>query len=164
MRTDKFGNLVYNEYDLLELVYQDKSHLIEQVISESDLKINGFNLKTIDPDLYQIEISDFDKICQSEWLMPDEYKNLDIETWLYNQITPWDDNNQRLRDELFEFEVRGMFNLLRWLKYFVDTARANNIVWGVGRGSSVASYVLYLIGVHKIDPIKYDLDWWEFLR
>lgn len=164
MRTDKFGNIIYNENDLLELVYQDKQNLLEQVICEPNITLNGLNLRHIDEDFYNIDIEDFDTICQNEWLMPDEYKLFDIETWLYNQITPWDDNNQRLRDELFEFEVRGMMDLLRWMKYFVDTARANNIVWGVGRGSSVASYVLYLIGVHKIDPIKYDLDWWEFLR
>jgi DNA polymerase III alpha subunit len=46
----------------------------------------------------------------------------------------------------------------------VETMRVNNIVWGVGRGSSVASYVLYLIGVHKIDSMYYDLDIEEFLR
>jgi DNA polymerase III alpha subunit len=57
-----------------------------------------------------------------------------------------------------------MINLLRWMKYFVDTCTEYDIVWGVGRGSSVASYVLYLIGVHSIDPIKYNLDWQEFLR
>lgn len=164
MRTDKFGHVIYNENDLLDLVYQDKEDIIPKLYCEPDIRVNGIELKTIDPTLYDIEIKVYDAICQNEWLMPEEYKNLDIETWLYNQITPWDDNNQRLRDELFEFEVRGMMNLLRWLKYFVDTARANNIIWGVGRGSSVASYVLYLIGVHKIDPIKYDLDWWEFLR
>ena len=164
MRSDKFGNSIYNENDLLELVYQDKISLIEQVLCEPDLKIDGLNLRSLSEELYDVDLKDFDSICQSEWFMPDEYKTFDIETWLYNQIPPWDDRNQRLRDELFEFEVRNMMDLLRWLKYFVDTARANNIVWGVGRGSSVASYVLYLIGVHKIDPIKYDLDWWEFLR
>jgi DNA polymerase III alpha subunit len=42
--------------------------------------------------------------------------------------------------------------------------RKENIVWGVGRGSSVASYVLYLIGVHKIDSLYYNLDVEEFLR
>jgi DNA polymerase III alpha subunit len=42
--------------------------------------------------------------------------------------------------------------------------RKHNIVWGVGRGSSVASYVLYLIGVHKINSMYYDLDIEEFLR
>jgi DNA polymerase III alpha subunit len=54
--------------------------------------------------------------------------------------------------------------LLFYLKYLVDAMRENKIVWGVGRGSSVASYVLYLIGVHRIDSIKYDLDIKEFLK
>jgi DNA polymerase III alpha subunit len=162
MKTDKFGHCIYEEQDLIELIYQNKIDLIRKVYT--DLDIEGLETKHIDRDIYDIEIEDFDRICQNEWLMPEEYKTFDIETWLYNQIPPWDDANQRLRDELFEFEVRGMMNLLRWLKYIIDTARANNIVWGVGRGSSVSSYVLYLIGVHKIDPIKYNLDYTDFLR
>ena len=47
--------------------------------------------------------------------------------------------------------------------YLVDYMRDNNILWGVGRGSS-ASYVLYLIGIHKINSIQFGLDWREFLR
>ena len=62
------------------------------------------------------------------------------------------------------FQEREAFDLLRYLKYLVDTMRKNNIVWGVGRGSSVASYVLYLIGVHKINSMYYDLDIAEFLK
>jgi DNA polymerase III alpha subunit len=46
----------------------------------------------------------------------------------------------------------------------VDTFREEKIVWGVGRGSSVASYVLYLLGVHKVDSLKYNLNVDEFLR
>ena len=162
MKIDKFGHCIYEEQDLIELVYQNKIDLIKQVYT--DIEIDGLETKHIDEEIYDIEIEDYDRICQSEWLMPEEYKTFDIETWLYNQIPPWEEANQRLRDELFEFEVRGMMNLLRWLKYVVDTARDNNIVWGVGRGSSVSSYVLYLIGVHKIDPIKYSLDYRDFLR
>lgn len=162
MKIDKFGHCIYEEQDLIELIYQNKIDLIKQVYT--DIEINGLETRHIDEDIYDIEIEDYDRICQSEWLMPEEYKTFDIETWLYNQIPPWEKANQRLRDELFEFEVRGMMNLLRWLKYVVDTARDNNIVWGVGRGSSVSSYVLYLIGVHKIDPIKYNLDYRDFLR
>jgi DNA polymerase III alpha subunit len=48
--------------------------------------------------------------------------------------------------------------------YIIDPLRKNNSVWGVGRGSSVASYVLYLIGVHKIDSLFFDLDIEDFLR
>jgi DNA polymerase III alpha subunit len=80
-----------------------------------------------------------------------------------NQCTT-DAELQRVADELMLFQERDLFDLLRWLKYFVDTMRANKVVWGVGRGSSVASYVLYLIGVHKINSMYYDLDISEFLK
>jgi DNA polymerase III alpha subunit len=70
----------------------------------------------------------------------------------------------RYFEEYAEFNKRGMLPLLRYMIYLVDFMRENDIVWGVGRGSSVASYVLYLIGVHRIDSIQYDLDWREFLR
>jgi DNA polymerase III alpha subunit len=46
----------------------------------------------------------------------------------------------------------------------IDVFNKNNIVHGVGRGSSTSSYVLYLLGVHFIDSIKYDLDINEFLK
>jgi DNA polymerase III alpha subunit len=99
---------------------------------------------------------------QSSWNMPDKYTTLDIEEWLLDSCP--EQNHQRLEEELQEYKQRNMLDLLRWLKYFVDTCRKEHIVWGVGRGSSVASYVLYLIGVHKIDSLKYNLDWREFLR
>jgi DNA polymerase III alpha subunit len=70
----------------------------------------------------------------------------------------------RVTEELTEYFGRGMYSLLQYMIYLVDFMRENDIVWGVGRGSSVASYVLYLIGVHKINSIQYDLDWREFLR
>jgi DNA polymerase III alpha subunit len=57
-----------------------------------------------------------------------------------------------------------MIIVLKFLKYLVDVCNTNNIVLGVGRGSSVASYCLYLLGVHCIDSIKYELDIKEFLK
>jgi DNA polymerase III alpha subunit len=71
---------------------------------------------------------------------------------------------RRMAEELAAYEERGLIDLLRYMIYLVDFMRENNIVWGVGRGSSVASYVLYLIGVHRIDSVHYGLDWREFLR
>jgi DNA polymerase III alpha subunit len=94
--------------------------------------------------------------------MPTEYKTLDIEAFLVNQCPK--ENYERLIEEIELFRQHNMTDLLRYLKYLVDTMREHNIVWGVGRGSSVASYCLYLIGVHKIDSIKYNLDIKEFLK
>ena len=66
--------------------------------------------------------------------------------------------------EMHEFKQRGMYPVLKFLKYLVDTCDKNNVVLGVGRGSSVASYCLYLLGVHRINSIKYELDIKEFLK
>jgi DNA polymerase III alpha subunit len=99
--------------------------------------------------------------------MPDGYKDLNVFKYVLGKAkTPCDEipHQARIWEELREYEARGMLDLLRYMIYLVDFMRENNIVWGVGRGSSVASYVLYLIGVHRIDSIQYDLDWREFLR
>ena len=102
-------------------------------------------------------------IDTKKWFMPEEYKNLDIKQWTIEQCTT-PEQIARVKDELVEYTDRDMIDLLRWCKYFVDTCRKNNIVWGVGRGSSVASYVLHIIGIHKIDSIKYDIPITEFFK
>lgn len=96
------------------------------------------------------------------WLIPDEYKKFDIEEFLV-QACP-EQHYNRLVAELELYQRYNMIELLKTMKYIVDTLKKNKIVWGVGRGSSVASYVLFLIGVHKVDPIKYSLPISEFFK
>ena len=103
-----------------------------------------------------------DHIDKNNWLIPQEYQNLDIENLLFT-ICPTDNYN-RLELELSLYKKHNMLPLLKTMKYIVDTLRKNQIVWGVGRGSSVASYVLFLLGVHKIDSVKYDLPIEEFFK
>jgi DNA polymerase III alpha subunit len=111
-------------------------------------------------------IEEFDKLNQDNWFMPEEYKNLDIVDYLMVKARKKTHTIHYLRTEaeLGVYEKRGLFSLLRFLVYLVDTMKERNIVWGVGRGSSVASYVLFLIGIHKVDSIKYKLDFNEFLK
>jgi DNA polymerase III alpha subunit len=108
---------------------------------------------------YPIPKSSIDK---NNWFIPDEYKNIDIEEFLVNQCPK--ENYDRLEQELELFRSHNMIPVLKAMKYIVDTLRKNNVVWGVGRGSSVASYVLHLIGVHKIDSVKYKLPIEEFFK
>jgi len=70
----------------------------------------------------------------------------------------------RVEEELVLYRKYNVLNVLKFLVYLIETMRDNNIVWGVGRGSSVSSYVLYLLGVHKVDSIKYGLDITDFLK
>jgi DNA polymerase III alpha subunit len=113
--------------------------------------------------LIESSVEDFDATLQSHWHMPDEYKTMDIAQYVLD-LCNGEAELQRTGEELLLYQERDLFNLLRYLKYFVDTMRKNNIVWGLGRGSSVASYVLYLIGVHKVDSLYYDLPIEEFLK
>lgn len=113
--------------------------------------------------LTDMTVEEFDQMKQNSWHMPEEYKNLDIAEYILG-LCDSDARLQRCGEELMLFQERNLFDLLRYLKYLVDTLKSNNMIWGVGRGSSVASYVLYLLGVHRIDSMFYDLDAREFLR
>ena len=168
MNTDKYGQLIYNQNDLCELFLQDPTRIINNALVDSAIEFNGFLSLDNIPNLrlYQkptISFEEFDKTNQSNWHMPKEYYELDIAKWVLDQCNS-EAELQRAGDELIKFQERKMFVLLQYLKYLVDTMRKNNIVWGVGRGSSVASYVLYLLGVHRINSMYYDLDVREFLK
>ncbi len=168
MRIDNLGIPVYSAKDIFDLIYQGKLDVLPDILAEpNDTDVEQFNLHSESVKIReyqepQLSKTEFDSLMQSNWNMPEEYKQMDIEGFLVNECPK--ENYQRLIEELQEYRERNMLDLLRWLKYFVDTCRKEGIVWGVGRGSSVASYVLYLIGVHKIDSLKYNLDWREFLR
>jgi DNA polymerase III alpha subunit len=103
-----------------------------------------------------------ENIDTTNWYIPQKYKDLDIEDFLVNQCPK--ENYDRLILELELYQKHQMLDVLRTMKYIVDTLRNNNIVWGVGRGSSVASYVLFLLGVHKIDSVKYNIPIEEFFK
>lgn len=166
MLNDKFSNVIYQEQDIVNLIYSGGIDLIDCIVAENTQSIDQFKVASeLDFKIYQpfeIDINQFDTQCQTDWFMPQAYKILDIESFLVDQCP--EQHYPRLVEELQEFRARNMLPLLRVLKYVVDTLKQHNVLWGVGRGSSVASYALFLIGVHKIDSIKYDLDWREFLR
>jgi DNA polymerase III alpha subunit len=171
MKTDELGIPRFTNRDLIDMIYSghvDKCHVVLCDPSDDIEKFNTAMREQYLPELTKyipldVDQKDFDGALQSEWFMPDEYKQLTIQNYVLNKCKT-DQEIERVAEELKAFRERDMFNLLRYMVYLVDFMRENNIVWGVGRGSSVASYVLYLIGVHRINSIQYDLDWREFLR
>jgi DNA polymerase III alpha subunit len=168
MKTDKYGQLIYNQNDLCELFLQDPTRTISNALVDSPIEFNGFlSLENI-PNLKQyttsaISLEEFDRLNQTKWHMPKEYYEFDIAKWVLDQCKN-ESELQRAGDELIKFQERNMFILLQYLKYLVDTMRKNNVVWGVGRGSSVASFVLFIIGIHRINSLYYDLSIDEFLK
>jgi hypothetical protein len=173
MIQDKFGQLVFDEDDVIDLVMQgrDVTSLNRMLVDASvDLEKAALlldcipamiNYNTINDSTETLE--DFDRRLQQTWYMPNHYKNMDIAQYILS-LCNTDAELQRCGQELLLYQERDLFDLLRFLKYLVDTMTDNHVIWGVGRGSSVASYVLYKLGVHRIDSMFYDLDPHEFLR
>jgi DNA polymerase III alpha subunit len=169
MRLDQFGNPIFNSLDIFKVLYQGKLTNLKDITVDYSEDIEqleqtaGFTFQRFNEQLDSISMEDFDAALQSDWFMPLEYRDFDVEDWCLQRCTT-DEQRNRVMDEIDAFEDRGMIPLLQWCKHFVDTCNENNIVWGVGRGSSVASFVLFLLGVHQVDSVKYNLDWQEFLR
>ena len=171
MKTDSLGIPRFSNRDLIDMIYSGHADKVHVVLCDPSDDVDRFNAAMEEQGFdklqkyipLDVDQKTFDGVCQGEWFMPDEYKTFDILQYLVDKCESADEY-VRVVDEWEEFQKRDMIDLLRYMKYLVDFMRENNIVWGVGRGSSVASYVLYLIGVHRIDSIKYKLDWREFLR
>ena len=175
MKTDDLGIPRFTNHDLVDMIYSGHADRVHVVLCEPSDDVDMFNTameqQGMDPlQKYiplDVEQKDFDAVCQSEWFMPEEYKELDVWKYLCKKCEEkgqWPVNTSRITEEYRAFEERNMIPLLQYMIYLVDFMRENDIVWGVGRGSSVASYVLYLIGVHRINAVQFDLDWQEFLR
>jgi DNA polymerase III alpha subunit len=77
---------------------------------------------------------------------------MNIETFLLENSP--ESNHARIMQELDLYKKHNMILMLKAMKYIVDTLRTNNVIWGVGRGSSVASYVLFKLKVHQIDRVR----------
>lgn len=168
MYTDNYGQIIYTENDLCEIILKDVTRQLRDVLVDKHIEFDNFldldNTPKLTPYIKQdISVEQFDHIKQTNWYMPDKYKSLDIAQHVLDLCSN-DNELQRVGEELIMFQERNMFDLLRYLKYLVDTMRENNIVWGVGRGSSVSSFVLFLLGVHRINSLYYNLSIDEFLK
>ncbi len=145
------------ESDGIELLYRGKS--LHDIPFENIVK---FNSVADDLELEQLVL---DIEYSKQFNIPQHYKELDVEQYIRSLAFRVDaKRNARVEQELELFRTRNLLPVLQLLIYIIDTMRKHNLVWGVGRGSSVASYCLYLIGVHKIDSVTYDLDIREFLK
>jgi len=144
--------------ELIEGIIKHGPNILEHCLCSDDLSqyLDRIYKEHLD---YPIPTANIDT---NNWFIPEKYKNMDIEKFLVDQCP--EENYDRLQQELELYDKNQMIPVLKTMKFIVDTLRENQVIWGVGRGSSVASYVLYLIGVHKIDSVKYKLPIDEFFK
>jgi DNA polymerase III alpha subunit len=168
MRTDNYGQQVLDETDLCNIYLSNPEQIINNGLTSDHINFDDILDLVNKPTLINyaeqsLSLEQFDTALQNNWYMSEEYKTFDIAKHVLD-LCKTEPELQRVGEELIMFQERDMFVLLRYCKYLVDTMRKHNIVWGVGRGSSVASYVLYLLGIHRINSLHYDLSIDEFLK
>ena len=165
--------MVFSQDDICDLLMQGRTvDSLTQVVVDNTVNFEELVRQLDCPDSLstwafphneETSVPEFHARQQQNWHMPEEYSQLDIAVHVLSHCDS-EAELQRCGQELLLYQERDLFDLLRYLKYLVDVMRTNNVIWGVGRGSSVASYVLYKLGVHRIDSLHYNLDPHEFLR
>jgi DNA polymerase III alpha subunit len=161
------GTVICDDSALVEMLYQEQS--FDLVVARPSNNVELFNRTVKSMDMAYSTIATATE-CQYEsvrwfdhWLTPEQYKTVDIAQFCYERCGTVEEI-ERVQYELSLFEERDMVPVLQHLIYMVDHLRANDVVWGVGRGSSVSSFILFLIGINRINPLKFGLDVREFLK
>ena len=166
---DSLGRVTLTEQDCIDLILNgiqlDTAYMSDPTVAE---KYNAINheffrypseLKTVDA----VSFEEFHQNNVNTWFMPDKYKNIDVKEYVLDRVST-EQERERVEMEYAMYVERELLDVLRLMIFLIEFFRENDIVWGVGRGSSVASYILYIIGVHKVNSILYDLDINEFLK
>lgn len=153
----------------------------ESVLSflERGLPASYIAVSEVTPDLVEfnkvsnsplIQKTDVKAAFPPAWALPDSYVKLDIKEYLIGLAERivhdelYEQRVERLVEEIDLFLELGYEDLLKALVYVVAELSKRRIVWGVGRGSSCSSYLLYLLGLHEVDPVKYEIPLSDFLR
>lgn len=169
---DDYGRVILDEYNIFEMLYQGRNDLSDILVKDTD-SIEEYNKQCMINQKQDFCLHIVDEIPHtpeeehqarsSDWLIPTEYRQIDVRTFVHEMCNTKEEHD-RVDLEMDMFEEREMIPLLQTMIFLVGKLRENNIIWGVGRGSSVASYVLYKLGVHRINSLLYSLDIKEFLK
>lgn len=152
-----------SDSDLIDLLYQDRVGPLTTRPGSLEDYVGGCRRLGLDPGFSIVDLPETTDAAMVAWNMPDEYLDLDLEQYFAKMISN-QEQAERVALELDLFREHGLEPMLRYMIYMVRTMQAQGVVWGVGRGSSVSSYLLFLIGLHMVDPIKYNLDIREFIK
>ena len=156
---------------------------LTKALLKYNLDLNKVYVDHITKDVAQFNLYSSTKISKktsikhlsAEWTYPEKYKHLDIEKYIYLKFISHVEKTSftadkvkkrlaRIDTELRLFKEYHLYDLLKAIIYIVDEFEKNQVIWGTGRGSSCASYILYLIGLHEVDSVEYDLSLDEFFR
>lgn len=167
---DELGRTIYHRDAVLDALLEGKEPKGTIVLSSQD-EIRKY---TSAPSLnskytFDLPITDSEYAAQlhldqqAHWCYPPEFEEIDILEYVYSLCSD-DKERARVKVEYDYFVEANALNLLRYIVYILSVCVEQDVIWGIGRGSSVSSYLLYKLGVHSVDSLAYDLDFSEFAK
>ena len=171
MKINMYGQAILSSDKLRELLLQGKNIGHLNVVQDDDIRLYEkyqdilLRQKTIflDAPSEELTFDDFHLQKADEWIFPLEYQQVDVKTFLLDKCKT-QQQIDRVNEEYLLYLERDLVMLLRLFIFLVDYMRKNKFIWGVGRGSSVSSYILFLIGIHRVDSLKYGFDIKDYLK
>lgn len=171
LKVNMYGQAILSSDNLRDLLLQGKniSHL--NVIFDEEIKLFdkyqsellSEKITFLDAPEEILSFDDFHLKCSEEWIFPEVYQQIDVKAWLLDKCKT-QQQIDRVNEEYKLYEERDLIMLLRLFIFLVAYLREKKFIWGVGRGSAVSSFCLYLIGIHRVDPIKYNLSIHDYLK
>jgi len=171
MKINMYGQAILSSDHLRELLLQGKNIGHLNVVFDEEIELfQKYQQELLKETIVflgapeeKLTFDEFHDKCAEEWIFPIIYQQIDVKAWLLDKCKRQEEID-RVNQEYILYEERDLIMLLRLFIYLIDYMRKNNFIWGVGRGSSVSSYVLYLIGVHRVDSLKYGFDIRDYLK
>lgn len=171
VKVNMYGQAILSSDNLRELLLQGKNIGHLNVIKDEEIELfeeyqSALLSETItflDAPEEKLTFDEFHQQCADEWVFPVVYQQIDVHRWLIDKCKTQQEID-RVNEEYVLYKDRDLVMLLRLFIFLVDYMRKNKFIWGVGRGSSVSSYILYLIGVHRVDSLKYGFDIKDYLK
>ena len=167
---DNNSEIILDDKAVFNLLYEGVVLDNVKCKPSKDLEIYNSIIEDYDLNISKLQFTNntedketFIEHCLNNWFIPEKYTHINPFDYIHKLVKTQEEKD-RVELELKMFKERNMENVLRFMIFFVDFMRENNIVWGVGRGSSVASYCLFLIGVHKVNSLQHNLNIKEFLK
>ncbi len=139
-------------------LFRDRSEVLENTVGLAE-KID-----------LEIEMG---KLKLPRYPLPPEFKSMTLDDYLkkvayegaqrlYPEFN--EEIRQRLDYELDVIKRMGYAGYFLIVKDFIDFARSQDIPVGLGRGSAAGSMVAYVLGITRVDPLRYDLLFERFLN
>jgi DNA polymerase III alpha subunit len=144
-------------------------------VNEQTQEVKDFNL-LVDTEEEQIKSIPSQNqvhaaIRPQQYILPARFLNLDLRQHVlekYNEhlngASPKEIELHRIDAELEEISNRNIENLFKTIIFVVESFRRQGIVFGVGRGSSCACFILFLIGLNLVNPMVYNIPLDEFFH